>query len=341
MSLVRRAVGALAEEIAVLSEHVGRKVAIDQASVADRSAFLALKPPGLWSANRSCRLVCAADGWIAVNLARESDHELVPAWIGARPEADPWRAITAAARTAPRGELVSMARLLGLPVAGVGEITAVGADAPLHRRAAGSTASRGEPLTVIDLTSIWAGPLCGAVLAEAGFSVSKIESLRRPDALREASPVFFERLNGRKRLEALDLADPSQVAALGDRIAAADLVLTSARPRAFTQLGLSPEALFARNPGLTWVAISGYGWVGEGADRVAFGDDAAAAGGLLRWTERGEPRFLGDALADPLTGLSAAAGALKAVARGGGFLVDAGLAPTAAGVAAQGLRSAA
>ena len=102
------------------------------------------------------------------------------------------------------------------------------------------------------------------------------------------------------------------------------MVITSARPRAFEQLGLTPEALFARNPRLTWVAITGYGWWGDGADRVAFGDDAAAAGGLVRRTARGEPRFLGDALADPLTGLAAAAGALGTVGRGGGFLVRCG-----------------
>jgi crotonobetainyl-CoA:carnitine CoA-transferase CaiB-like acyl-CoA transferase len=68
---------------------------------------------------------------------------------------------------------------------------------------------------------------------------------------------------------------------------------------------------------------------------VAFGDDAAAAGGLVRWTAAGEPEFLGDALADPLTGLAAAAGALQALAEGGGVIVDAALARTAAGAAAE------
>ena len=46
------------------------------------------------------------------------------------------------------------------------------------------------------------------------------------------------------------------------------------------------------------------------------------------------PRFLGDALADPLTGLAAAAGTLRALEQGGGLIVDAALARAAAGAAA-------
>ena len=66
---------------------------------------------------------------------------------------------------------------------------------------------------------------------------------------------------------------------------------------------------------------------------MAFGDDAAAAGGLVRWTPSGAPRFLGDALADPITGLAAALGALKGLDEGGGVLVDVALARLAAGAA--------
>jgi crotonobetainyl-CoA:carnitine CoA-transferase CaiB-like acyl-CoA transferase len=66
---------------------------------------------------------------------------------------------------------------------------------------------------------------------------------------------------------------------------------------------------------------------------VGFGDDTAAAGGLVRWTSGG-PRFLGDALADPVTGLAAAVGTLRALEQGGGLLVDVALARSAAGTAA-------
>ena len=68
--------------------------------------------------------------------------------------------------------------------------------------------------------------------------------------------------------------------------------------------------------------------------RVGFGDDTAAAGGLVRWTARGQPRFAGDALSDPVTGLAAALGALQGLAAGGGVLVDAAMAKAAAAAAA-------
>ena len=333
MSAAEAAIADFARQIAALSGEVARPVCVDVARVADRRGSLVLKPPGLWSPNRSCRMVRGADGWIAVNLPRETDRELVPAWLGVDSGADPWPAILAEARLRPWRRLVDDARLLGLPVCGVGEVVAGSPEAPARRMAEPNGRRRSGPLRVIDLSAMWAGPLCGALLAGAGAEVIKVESRARPDALREASPAFFDRLNGGKRQIEIDF-DAAGLTALADEIAAADVLITSARPRAFEQLGLTPERLFARNPGLTWVVISGYGWLGEDADRVAFGDDAAAAGGLVRWIGRGEPRFTGDALADPLTGLAAAAGAFRAIRDGGGWLVDAALARTAAGVAA-------
>jgi crotonobetainyl-CoA:carnitine CoA-transferase CaiB-like acyl-CoA transferase len=67
-----------------------------------------------------------------------------------------------------------------------------------------------------------------------------------------------------------------------------------------------------------WVSITGYG---RASDRVAFGDDAAAAGGLVVWHE-GAPLFCADAVADPVTGLTAAAACLDALADGGRWMLD-------------------
>jgi crotonobetainyl-CoA:carnitine CoA-transferase CaiB-like acyl-CoA transferase len=65
---------------------------------------------------------------------------------------------------------------------------------------------------------------------------------------------------------------------------------------------------------------------------VAFGDDAAVAGGLVEYDSDG-PVFVGDAIADPLTGLHAAAAVADALARGGGELIEMSMAATAAGYA--------
>ena len=338
MSAVADAVRTFGREIATRSAQLGQKVVVDETVPSERAAFFRLDEPGEWSANRSCRMVRALDGWIAVNLPRESDLELIPAWLGCDLEAEPWAAIMRLAPTRHADSLVEDGQRLGLAVARVGSTGAAGPAAPLRRMAAGAARTRPRP-RVLDLSSLWAGPLCGAILARAGGEVVKVESLGRPDGAR-ATPGFFAHLNGSKASLQLDFACGDDLARLAAEIAAADVVITSARPRAFAALGLEPEVLFAANPGLIWVAITGYGWTGADCNRVAFGDDAAAAGGLVRWTGDG-PQFMGDALADPLTGLAAATGALHALERGGGLLVDAALAVTAAGVAASAGREAA
>ena len=330
MSPVAGPLRVLAGRIAAQAAALGWRGAFDLAGLTDRSGDLPLGAPGRLSPNGSCRLVPAADGWLAVNLPRMDDLDLVPAWLdGASADG-----LGEAVARRPWRDLVAGARELGLPVAGVGEIAAADMAAPFLSVGRAGPGPQGR-VRVLDLSTLWAGPLCGAVLAAFGADVTKLESTRRPDPSRMATPDFFHRLNRAKADLSLDFADPEGRARLRETMLAADVVITSARSRAFEQMELSPASLFAERPDLVWVAISGYGWSGEAADRVAFGDDAAAAGGLVRWSSGGEPGFLGDALADPLTGLSAAAGALEALAQGGGVIVDAALAHTAAGAAAE------
>ncbi|HUZ12047.1 MAG TPA: CoA transferase [Caulobacteraceae bacterium] len=327
-------------EIAALTAALGRPVDVAALEITDRLGQLPLDRPSARSPNRACRLVRCADGWLAVNLARDEDRDLVGAWLGRDAAGDAWAAIARAAARRGCAGLLADAILLGLPAARVGEVGSAGLKAPLVPAGAPSARRRGTQLRVVDLSALWAGPLCAAVLAELGAGVVKVESLRRPDPTRTSTPGFFRRLNGRKDQLALDLGAADGQARLRELILAADVLVTSARPRAFVSLGLAPGDLFAANPSLVWVAVTGYGWTGAAAERVGFGDDTAAAGGLVRWTAGGAPRFLGDALADPVTGLAAAIGALRALLGGGGVLVDAAMAVCAAGAAACGLPSA-
>jgi hypothetical protein len=328
---IQPALDVLCAEVAELTARIGRGVDPAGLGVLDRTGHLQLDPPGLASPNRACRLVRAADGWIAVNLAREEDRDLVPAWLGCDFGEDPWTQVEAHAPGRTCAALVAGATLLGLPAAAVGETVADSPTPPLIRMAVGG--AHGPALKVVDLSALWAGPLCGAVLAAMGASVTKVESVRRPDPTRTSTPGFFENLNGAKTHLVLDLADPQRRARLHEMILAADVLITGARPRAFAALGLEPSTIFAANPGLVWTAVTGHGWTGEAAARVGFGDDTAAAGGVVRWTSEG-PRFLGDALADPVTGLAAATGTLRALEQAGGRIVDAALARSAAGAAA-------
>jgi hypothetical protein len=318
----------LSANIRRLSERLGQRVDPEGLEVTDRTGHLPLSSPGRTSPNGTCRLVRAADGWIAINLARKEDLELVAAWLGAIDGSD-WPLIEARVRDLGATMLIEDGVRLGLPVARVGEMAARRGWpglTPLGETRSAAIAVR----KVIDLSALWAGPLCGAVLAAMGAEVVKIESHTRPDPTRFTNPIFDGRLNGRKSLMRLNFADPDDRARLWREVIEADLMITSARPRAFAGLGLEPGAVFAARPDLVWVSVTGYGWADPPPGRVAFGDDAAAAGGLLDWSSGGEPRFLGDALADPITGLASASAALTALAAGGGVLVDAAMAMCAA-----------
>jgi hypothetical protein len=283
---------------------------------------LELSPPSLWSPNGSCRLVEAADGWLAINLARAEDREAVPAWLQCSVDSDIWSAIIIEARKQGVSALLEQGILLGLPIARVGETTN---SAPPHDSVFPLLSKPDRPRQVIDLSALWAGPLCGGLLAGAGMEVSKVESPGRPDPTRSTTPQHDQRLNGLKRRITMALDE----GALLDAIAGVDILITSARAHALDRLGLAPDIVFARNPKLIWVAISAYGFDGSDALRVGFGDDAAAAGGLLRWQDD-QPCFLGDALADPLTGLRAARLVFERVERGQAGLIDVALARTAA-----------
>jgi hypothetical protein len=90
------------------------------------------------------------------------------------------------------------------------------------------------------------------------------------------------------------------------------------------------DLLSASSGPRVWVSITSHGR--SMGQRVGFGDVAAAAGGLVVFDAAGAC-FVADAVADPLTGLVAAAAVSEALAAGGRWLLDAGMAPLAASVA--------
>lgn len=196
---------------------------------------------------------------------------------------------------------------------------------------------------VVDLSVMWAGPLCGDLLAWAGAQVVKVESPSRPDGAKRGMPEFYERLNGRKQYLSIKLETSKGQAELLDLLREADIVITSCRPRALEQMGIDPH-LAVSEDGIIWTAITGYGW--QHGHRVAFGDDAAAAGGLVAFggeslesasmeSESMEsasllPCFVGDALADPLTGVAAAVAVLEQWLSGSPAFLDISMAGSAA-----------
>jgi crotonobetainyl-CoA:carnitine CoA-transferase CaiB-like acyl-CoA transferase len=295
---------------------------------------------GTTSPGESCRLLPAADRWIAVNLARPDDLSSLPAWLGEGNVEDPWRFVADRVRLRPAEEIVERARLLGLPVAVAADPAPV--SPPWCRTTRGTPARRApnERPLVLDLSSLWAGPLCTHLLALAGARIVKLESTRRPDGARSGPAAFFDLLNSESASVALDFGSRAGRVLLHRLLERADMVVESSRPRALAHLGVDAEALVRERPGLTWVSITGYGRSEPEAGWVAFGDDAAVASGLAVATglPGGSPLFCGDAIADPLTGVHAAVAALASWTGGGGHLLDLALRDATAHV--LGLRTA-
>jgi len=314
----------VADDINRTAKALGGCVAADADEiVTGRAGLLGIAPAGRVSAGGSTRLLAARDGWCALTLSRDDDVETVPALLELFEQpADPWTALADAAADRDAAEFVARARLLDLPAAVLGEVAA----APARFVASGQRASKALPeLLVADLSSMWAGPLCGHLLAAAGATVVKVEGHNRTDGTRNGSPAFFDWMNSSKLSYAIDFRD----GALQRLLEVADVVIESSRPAALTRRGLGPEQLSGR-PGRVWLRVTGYGTKGECANRVAFGDDAAVAGGLV---ETG-PAFVGDAIADPLTGLEATLAVFDALSRGGGEIVEIALGEVAASYAA-------
>ena len=307
------------------------------ALLGERAAYLGLARRGRISPGGASRLLRARGAWIALTLPRDDDRALLPAWLETPDafDADPWARVESLAAERPAAELVARARLVGLAAALAGPP----ADrAPpwlrVAARAPGRTPARAVPL-VVDLSALWAGPLCGRLLALAGARVVKVESPARPDGARFGPPAFYAALNADKESVALDFRTAEGMRSLRALVARADVVIESARPRALSQLGI--DAAERAGEGTVWVSITGYGRREPEGGWIAYGDDAAAAAGLAAATgDPGAPLFCGDAIADPLTGLHAAVAALAHLRAREGALLELALRDVAAQAAVLG-----
>jgi CoA-transferase family III len=292
--------------------------------LAERAAILGLQRQGAVSAGGACRLLQCADGLLALNLAREDDWQLLPAWLEC--PADDCETVARALLDRSCASMVARARLLGLAAAQSIAPSILRDWYKTARLAPAAPPPRRSPL-VIDLSTLWAGPLCTQLLGQMGARVVKVESATRPDGARAGSPQFFDLLNANKQSVALDLASASGQRQLHQLLERADIIIESARPRALEQMGIQAADIVRAGAGRVWLSITGYGRDAPMRDWVAFGDDAGVAAGLscLLREASGYTAFCGDAIADPLTGLHAALLAWTAWSQGGGVLLDVSL----------------
>lgn len=257
-------------------------------------------------------------GWFALTLIREEDRELLPAlFLDADIDIGDNEAIARAVARYDCGELVARGRDLGLPVASVDE-TPVSPPLSVVSRGPGRDRMQQHAPLVVDLSAIWAGPLIGHLLWLAGAEVVKVESRTRPDLIRRDDPATFDLINQGKASAAVDFHSEDEKAALIDLIRRADFVIESSRPRALHQLGIDADALVREVPGLVWLSVTGHGATGEAAHWAGIGNDCGVAGGLSRALAEatGEVGYVGDAIADPLTGITGALAGWRAYQTG-------------------------
>jgi hypothetical protein len=315
---------ALAFEL--LSALTGPPVRVDgPAILAHRLAFLPGRRAGTTSLGGAARLLRAADGWWALNLARPSDQELLPALVEAQVSGDPWAAVERWSAAAKVADVIDRAVLLGLPAARVAETTTPGSPWDIALRPARPRGIR--PIRVVNLGALWAAPLAAHLLSLAGAEVVDVEDGHRPDAARTGMPSFYQALHAGSTLCRLDFRSADGREELRRRLADADVVIEASRPRALVELGGPAEVIQRDDRPRVWVRITGHGPAQP--HRVAFGDDAAAAGGLVAW-DGSRPAFVGDAVADPLTGLLAAVAATALLRAGVSAVVDLSLSGSAA-----------
>ncbi|MDE0604612.1 MAG: CoA transferase [bacterium] len=293
----------------------------------ERAALVGRGRRGSVSVGGACRMVAAADGVLAVSLARTSDTEAVPAWleIGDLGGSDVWAVVAMEVRDKPVAELLERAEWLGLAV---GEATRPPPpDEPCSFTGVGSADSGRKK--VLDVSSLWAGPLCASLLGGFGFDVVKVEAPGRPDGARYGSPAFYERMNQGKEETVIDLGSEDGRRRFQDLCRGSAVVVDGLRPRVWANWGIDPLEV-AERCGLVWVSITGYG-----SDRPGFGDDAAVSGGLwLPDPAGGLPWFVGDAAADPVAGLIACRAAAEAIAEGRAVLVEVAMSQAASWIKA-------
>lgn len=301
------------------------RVLPDVRLLGERAACADLTRRGTTSCGGRSKLLPAADGWVAVALARDEDYDLVPALV--EDEIEPgkeWESLTAYVARSLAHDASVRARLLGLPLTVLGEQPAC--DTPWILTAKGAAREMPARPRVLDLSALWAGPLCASLLRLLGCDVLKVEDPRRPDGARGGDPRFFDLLHEGASSIAIDLSSGRGRRRLRDLVDAADVVIENSRPRALEHLGLLAHEVVAQG-GATWVSITAHGR--DQPDRVGYGDDAAVAAGLVAWTAQ-TPVFVSDAVSDPLAGVYAALAAWAGLLGGGGVLIDVSLARSAA-----------
>jgi crotonobetainyl-CoA:carnitine CoA-transferase CaiB-like acyl-CoA transferase len=176
-----------------------------------------------------------------------------------------------------------------------------------------------ENVAVVECSTFVTGPYAAALLADLGARVIKIESPPDGDPYRYFAPdpyfsFNFAHLNRNKESLALDLKSAKGKEVCLELLKRADVFVENFRPGTAERLGLGYDALRALNPRLVYCSISAFGQSGPYADKPGFDTLGQAVSGLLSLlSDPDDPKVMGMAVSDYVTGLSAGYGILGAL----------------------------
>ena len=197
-------------------------------------------------------------------------------------------------------------------------------------------------LKVVELGQVLAGPWFGAIFADLGAEVIKVERHDGGDDARRMGPAFrhgdamtFHIMNRGKTSHAVDLRQPEGLAALDRLLADADIMVHNLRPGVAEALGIDGPTLTTRHPRLIYCAISAFGHLGPMAQRPGYEPLLQAYSGLssINGGEDDPPMRAAASLCDQGTAMWLVIGALSLVHRrhstGRGGIVQGSLLETA------------
>jgi len=173
-------------------------------------------------------------------------------------------------------------------------------------------------LKVVEQGTFITGPAAGMLLGDLGADVIKVEQPVTGDPFRAFkgglySP-HYQTYNRNKRSITLDTKSAEDRAVFDDLIRGADVYIQNFRPGVADKLGAGEKRLRELNPKLIYCSISGFGATGPAANRPAYDTVAQAASGFLNLlVNPANPRVVGPAIADSLTGFYAAYGVMGAL----------------------------
>lgn len=171
---------------------------------------------------------------------------------------------------------------------------------------------------VIEQGMFITGPYAGMMLADMGAEVIKVEKPEIGDPFRSfESGLYgpqFQAFNRNKESIKLDLQQESERQVLRQLLSTADVYIQNFRPGVAERLGIGPDEMMAINPRLVYCMITGFGSDGPYAERPTYDTVSQALSGFLSmFISPDNPRVVGPATSDSVTGLYAACGILGAL----------------------------